>query len=167
MDANGTRFHLLLDYHDWATCTEQDGRPLSLLWSASPPADPAAVSWDSRRSELTLTPRVFRFKASPKHVAPAIGNRRGAARDRYGNWYWIDATRREILVNSSGTGLTTHFWASCDETKRCDPPQPGGFVECVPDTGCTPLDFRELCVPEHHYTVVGVLNPASLGIFDL
>lgn len=167
MDANGIRFHLLLGRDDWASCTDQDGVPLSLLWSASPPGDPAPVSWDCARSELTLTPRVFRFKASPKHVAPAIENRRGAARDRYGNWYWIDATRREILVNSSGTGLTTHFWASGDQTKRREPPQPGGFAECVPENACAPLEFSALCVTEHHYLVVGVSDPAGLLVFDL
>src|SRR5262249_37310772 len=160
-------FHLILGRDDWARCTDQAGSPLALLWSASPPADLAKVSWDSRRNELTLTPHVFRFKASPKHVAPAIENRRGAARDRYGHWYWIDPTGREIRVNSSGTGLTTHFWASCDETARCQPGQPGGFADCVAEPACTPLEFSALCVTEHHYLVVGVLNPAGLLIFDL
>jgi len=166
MDVNGTQFHLLLGRDDWASCMDEQERPLSLLWSSKPLADAANVAWDSRRSELTLTPRVFRFKAAPAHIAPAIDNRRGAARDRYDNFYWIDATRREILIQSSGTGLTTHFWSSCDETKRCEPPQ-GSFQPCVAEAACTPSEFSALCVTEHHYLLAGVLDPAGLLIFDL
>ena len=117
MDANKTRFHLLLGRNDWADSTLEDGRPLAGLWSGSPPYT-APVAWDDRNAELTLTPRLFRFKSAAANRAPSIDDRRGAAADRYGNWYWIGPDRREILVNSSGTGLTSHFWSSTDHSRQ-------------------------------------------------
>jgi len=39
---------------------------------------------------------LFQFIPAPKDNAPVIRDRRGAGRDRFGNWYWIDATEREI-----------------------------------------------------------------------
>src|SRR5664279_5034539 len=110
MDAHGTRFHLLLGKDDWATCTGDN------------------ASWDEKRNELTLAPRLFRFQIPAQHTDPVVENRRGAARDRYGNWYWIDATRTEILVNSSGTAQTTHFWSSADGAA---PARHGDFGEAA------------------------------------
>lgn len=146
MDANGTRFHLLLGKDDWATCTGEN------------------ASWDEKRNELTLSPRLFRFQVPAQHTDPVVENRRGAARDRYGNWYWIDATRTEVLVNSSGTGQTTHFWSSGDGVA---PARHGDFGEAGPDTAAAAQTFGALSVTDHHYLVVGVLDPAGLLIFDL
>src|SRR5581483_4390585 len=53
MDANGTRYQLLLGEHDWTGCSLESGGVLQELWSASPPAD-VPVRWDPQRSELTL-----------------------------------------------------------------------------------------------------------------
>jgi phage tail-like protein len=83
MDANLTRFHLLLGQADWMSCT----------------AD--AVSWDDTRNELTLQKVVFQFQPPPADRTPSVADRRGAARDRYGNFYSIDAAQTGILVNGS------------------------------------------------------------------
>ncbi len=146
MDANGTRFHLLLGKDDWATCTGDN------------------TGWDDKRSELTLAPRLFRFQIPAQHTDPVVENRRGAARDRYGNWYWIDATRTEVLVNSSGTGQTTHFWSSADGAA---PARHGDFGESVAPPAAAAQTFGALSITDHHYLVVGVLDPAGLLIFDL
>ena len=63
MDANGTKFHLLLGRDDWSRCAI-DGKTLHELWDASPPQS-AAVAWNDHRSELTLEPRLFKFTAAP------------------------------------------------------------------------------------------------------
>ena len=146
MDANGTRFHLLLGKDDWATCTGDN------------------VGWDDKRNELTLAPRLFRFQVPAQHTDPAVENRRGAARDRYGNWYWIDATRTEVLVNSSGTAQTTHFWSSSD---GATPARHGDFGEADARAAAPAQTFGALSITDHHYLVVGVLDPAGLLIFDL
>jgi hypothetical protein len=102
MDANQTRFHLLLGQADWASCTAE------------------AVSWDDVRHELTLQQIVFQFQPPPMDHFPAVADRRGAARDRYGNFYWIDPVQTGILVNGapgdsrglplSGLAITTHHY---------------------------------------------------------
>jgi phage tail-like protein len=146
MDANGTRFHLLLGKDDWATCTGDN------------------TGWDDKRNELTLAPRLFRFQIPAQHTDPVVENRRGAARDRYGNWYWIDATRTEVLVNSSGTAQTTHFWSSADGAA---PAKHGDFGEAAAPPAAAAQTFGALSITDHHYLVVGVLEPAGLLIFDL
>jgi hypothetical protein len=148
VDANGTRHHLLLGPDDWARCNS------------------TGTSWDPERAEVTLQPRLFEFVAAPKDVAPDLSSRRGAGRDQYGNWYWIGRSRSEILVNSSGSGRTTHFWASNDESR---PPARAGLgdFEVVPAPAAPPLTLSGLAVTEDHYLVVGVLEPAGVLIFDL
>jgi phage tail-like protein len=164
VDANGTRYHLLLGYDDWSSCSDGWMR-LRLAWAADDYI--SGLAWDSARAELTLQPRIYQFLAAPKDVAPSIENRRGAACDRYGNWYWIDTTERIIRVRSTGTGNASDFWSPSIQ-KACEPSRQAGLfqpLEAEPETG---LQFRGLAVTEHHYLVVGVLNPkAGLLLFDL
>src|SRR6266498_1811053 len=110
MDANGTRYYLLLGEQNWADCLADDARTrLGELWAQlSPPGGPGSLAWNDARGELTLKPHLFQFVAARRDVPPQIDDRRGAGRDRYGNWYWIDASRRQVLVNSAGSGRTTH-----------------------------------------------------------
>jgi phage tail-like protein len=176
VDANGSRFHLLLGRDDWAQCSVK-GIPLHEVWEAST-AKPGAgeLSWQAELHELRLQERLLRFVAAPKDTFPSISNRRGAAADCYGNWYWIDESEKKIRVLSSGTGVTTEFWpmpqsGQCGQAKQCGT-QPraqakhGDFQPLQPETSATLL-LSGLVVTEDHYLVVGVLNPGSLLIFDL
>jgi phage tail-like protein len=162
MDSNQTRFHLLLDQDNWARATDRAGS--SILDGA---AEPAEFSWDRDRFELTLGKRANVFHSAPGNQPPTLGQRRGAAQDRYGNMYSIADSGMELLVNSSGTGATTHFWASPDEiSQRCDTPD-GTFGVCRPEAPPVPLRFSGLAVTEQHYLVAGVLEPAGFVVFDL
>ena len=174
MDANGTRFQLLLGYDDWGHCmdcvTEQ---PLHEVWEAEVVGTGSAqgtiptVAWDDTRHELTLQPLPFQFPAASNDHPPVLSARRGAGRDRYGNWYWIGETEREIYVNSVGTGKTTHFWSTGDGS-ACSPPiRSGSFQTQAPQPPPPPLQLRGLAVTENHYLVVGVIDPPGLLIFDL
>src|SRR5205085_10711199 len=98
---------------------------------------------------------------------PTIGQRRGAAQDRFGNFYWIDASSNELLVNSSGTSVTTHFWASRDEISHGCNANDGGFGVLSPEPPALPLAFSGLAVTELHFLVVGVLEPKGFLVFDL
>jgi len=131
----------------------------------------------------------------PTHTPPQLEDRRGAGQDRYGNWYWIDNSGSELLVNSVGTGDTTHFWSLEDgleygtqadsnyfqPSREAGPPQgiayppqspserQGDFQPRPEDIQPLPeqLALSGLAVTDHHYLVVGVLQPAGVLIFDL
>jgi phage tail-like protein len=167
VDANGTRFHLLLGKDDWARCVYEDGTPLGDYWDGSPPAGGSALAWDGECGELTLEPRLFRFQTAAPEAPLTPERRRGAGRDRFGNWYWIAASRQEIRVQSSGSGRASHFWAACDG-ETCAPRQDaGGFQPCLPAPPPEPCTFSGLAVTEDHYLVVGSLEPPGVLVFDL
>src|SRR6266852_1400211 len=91
MDANGTRFHLLLGRDDWGACrVDGAAQTLAETWSAaSTPELLRRAGWDGARSELMLPAQLFQFASAPANQAPRLEQRRGAAVDQYGNWYWI------------------------------------------------------------------------------
>jgi phage tail-like protein len=172
MDANGTRYQLLLGPRDWLACSTDEARPgatvrpLSQVLGASPPL-PSDVEWSSDHNELTLHERLYRFPPPPHHVAPTPAARRGAASDRFGSWYWIDATETEILVTSAGTKNNSHFWSAGDGTACPSEPGFGAFRPRDPAPVPTSLQLRGLAITEDHYLVVGVLEPKGLLVFDL
>ena len=169
MDVNGTRFHLLLGRPDWAACLDapKDAHALALSWQSSPPRE-AKVRWDAERQELTFAKRLFDFVASKNDRAPELKDRRGAARDRFGNWYWIAESGGELLVNSEGTSRTSHFWsARDDETPRATPESAGEFQAFGVEPPRPAARFGGLAVTEEHFLVVGVVEPAGLLLFDL
>jgi phage tail-like protein len=160
VDVNGTRYHLLLGRDDWARCTDEDGAALRLDGTGGGP-----LAWQAARSALSLASRLFQFP-EPTRVTPLTpADRRGAARDRYGNWYWIDATRRAIRVRSVGSAAVTTFWPP--PAGVVDEPAPGVFRPCVKEPVSSPLELAGLTVTDDHRLIVGVVAPASLLAFDL
>jgi phage tail-like protein len=167
VDANGTKFYLVLGKADWGRVTDERGRQLAALWASSEEErKQAEVNWNTERNELTLQPQLFQFLTSLNDRRPALGDRRGSAIDRFGNWYWIDESGREILVNSSGTGNTTHFWRAQD-CAGCEKSSGEGEFQPQMRSTVQPLDLRGLAITEDHYLVVGVVEPAGLLVFDL
>ena len=171
MDVNGTRFQLLLGSGDWGNCSEtEDGATtLAQAWKNSDPTGGASCAWDEEHAQLILQPCLLQIVASLSHTPPQLSDRRGAGRDRYGNWYWIDRTGGELLVNSVGTGNTTHFWTLADGIDRGSlldggyfQPRPGEEA-VLPDS----LALSGLVVTDDHYLVVGVLQPRGILLFDL
>lgn len=167
MDANGTRFHLLLGQDDWLHRTDA-GRPALLSPPASADGVVEGVAWNEEREEISLVPLPFEFGATPSDQAPAIDDRRGAARDRFGNWYWIDASATEILVRSVGSRVTSRFWTTGEGASCTREPRRGAFAPVADAiTAGTPLAMRGLTVTEDHYLVAGVVEPPGLLVFDL
>jgi phage tail-like protein len=161
MDANGTRFHLLLGRDDWAQrARTPDGRKLAAEFLLT---ENANFSWDKQRNELTLGVRVFRFSppAGEHPVEPSA--RRGAAADACGNVYWIDATGTEILVNSAGTRTTSHFWSSLDGV--CVRNQDLFVPKVQPKP--KPIALSGLAVTTLQYLIAGTVDPPGLIAFDL
>lgn len=151
MDVNGTRFHLLLGEADWTACTIE------------PRAD---AGWADDRRALTLAKTVYRFTA-PVTEPLDLKARRGAARDRFGNWYWIDDDEQRVMVSSSGSGRTTTFWPVDDPDDGRAEPAAGSFRlrELAPVPRVRRLSG--LAVTGHHRLVVGTVEPAGLLAFDL
>jgi len=162
MDANETKSHLLLGRDDWSRSTTEAGLPVFESLTGLEPC----FSWDDRRNEIVLGSRFQLLKGGVPGHQPSLSDRRGAAQDRFGNWYWIGDSNTELIVNSSGTGAATHFWSSLDELGGCTN-SVGGFQKLNPSIPETPLAFSGLAVTEQHYLVVGVADPAGILVFDL
>ncbi|MBC8160668.1 MAG: hypothetical protein H7Z42_05550 [Roseiflexaceae bacterium] len=168
MDANGTRFWMLLGERDWGDCTSLDGVLLRDTW---PDADSADLDWDTKRQELTLRAQVPRFAHAPQPTDLHLERRRGAARDRYGNWYWIDERERGLRIWSAGSERASHFWAPDDTACAPQIPAPGAFVPPTPTVPSVDLHLRGLAITDDHYLLVGVDaegdDPGGLLVFDL
>jgi phage tail-like protein len=174
MDANQTRLHLLLGERDWLRCTPKPtNRPLTAE-NAAEETD-SEIFWDRDRSEITLRPKRFKFLASKSDRIPSLGaaddystsDRRGAARDRFGNWYYIAENRQEILAFSAGCKQTSHFWGFEDWNNPVAPAS-GIFAPEEPTLTTTVSAFLSgLAITSDHYLVVGTLKPGGLLVFDL
>lgn len=168
MDANGSRFHLLLGREDWAAC-RVGGRELAETWETeSPPHENrSGLAYNQDREELILQKRLFKYIAAPADMRPDLANRRGAARDRYGNWYWIDETGFKIRVRSSGSRTVSDFWSPAIGSGCCKQVRLGDFQPQGAPPAPTTASLSGLAITENHYLVVGVLEPKGLLIFDL
>lgn len=164
MDSNGTRFHMLLGENDWALCTGTDG-PQSAF---SPPTGGTSspLYWDRDRNELMLHPVRFEFVTPRRDNTPTLDSRRGSGCDRFGNWYWIDESEQSILVNSSGSQVTSLFWTSPETSECSGMDNDSGFKPLV-ETAPLPLKLCGLAVTDDHYLIAGTVAPAGLLIFDL
>lgn len=169
MDVNSTKFHLLLNRNDWGRCTTvPGGEELGEIWKKE--SDGETISgqefdWNEETNEITLKSRLFKFVASPKDEKPDLNNRRGAARDRYGNWYWIDETGLKIKVLSTGSNRVSDFYPLA--TGDCQPKSQSVFQPIETSVPQAPFALRGLAVTIDHYLIVGTLEPAGLLIFDL
>jgi phage tail-like protein len=164
VDANGTRLKTVLGRDDWSRWTTAAGVPLPDAWLRYRGGE-TGTAWDESHGELTLAALPWTFPPAPDARTLRREQRRGAAMDRYGNWYWIDPAERAILVTSSGSGATTAFWPAAGSTE----PQPRS-AEFRPAASTSPAStgrLRGLAVTADHYLLVGTLDRAGLLVFDL
>ena len=168
MDVNGTKFHLLLGRSDWGKCFSADGETLGEIWKKesngeTPPEQ--KFDWNKKSNEITLQPQIFKFNASPKDKKPDLNVRRGGARDRYGNWFWIDETGTKIKVLSVGSKTVSDFYPTAESV--CEDESPKDFQPLDKNTPTSIKLFCGIAVTIDHYLVVGTVKPAGLLIFDL
>jgi phage tail-like protein len=175
MNANYTHFHLLLGARDWGRCFLEDGvTSLGDVWAAdandaSPPGSTERAGWlDSRTQELTLRPRLARFTPATGDRSVELSQRRGASRDRYGNWYLVGDDGRSIRIRSIGSDETTTFWP-LPEAAPERAAEPGAFGPMDRAPAPEPQSFQGLVVTrDHHLVAVAALGALSeLLIFDL
>jgi phage tail-like protein len=155
MDANDTRFKLLLGRADWTTKIAPD------------PEHPETEgpSWDERLQELTLHLKLFQFPAPAGDTPVTPDDRRGADQDRFGTTYWIDEQRTAILAASAGATVAGRFWPGTGERQAA--PAGAAFDTCAPATPAPPPQLAALAVTNRHYLVAGTTAPAGMLAFDL
>jgi phage tail-like protein len=149
MDVNGSRFHILIGEADW--------RPLTREGAES-------VVWDGERKAVSLLPKLFLFPSASS--APRLAARRGAARDRFGNWYWLgedEAGHSEIRFSGGGQRPSERFWP----VQRSPAGAKGGAFSDADPLVFEPPQLRGLAITCDHLLVVGSLVPAGLLVFDL
>ena len=154
MDANQTRFHMLLGEADWQP----------VLTRAGAMGERGAV-WDRASGAVALARRLFRFERSPSEIPPSLDGRRGAAVDRYGNWYWVSAAGDAIYTLPAGSNRPRLFWPVRSEGGPKE--AAGGFAPVEPETPVPAAPMRGLAVTGEHYLVAGLIDPAGVVIFDL
>ncbi len=153
MDVNRTRFHLIRTEREWLP-------PAAAAGTLS--AD--GVEW--AEGMLRLRKLLPVFPPRREETPPSIESRRGAARDRYGHWYWISDDRHEIRVSRGGSRPSTRFWSADDAARGCPPAVNGAFAPVAPAPP-TPLQLAGLAVTADHYLIAGRIEPNGVLVFDL
>lgn len=170
MDVNGTTFHLLYGRDDWGACRSLDDaaqRSLAALWALIAEEDQPPLEWNAAGGYLQLARQAPLFVSSTETTQLNIDLRRGAGRDRYGHWYWIDAQQSGIRFLANGERASVKFWSWEDQPVDCTPVNdPGEFTDAVPPAPDR-IELRGLAVTTRHYLVVGNLTEHGLLIFDL
>lgn len=170
MDVNGTKYHLLYGKADWdkqLVEVDHHRETLAEIWETGTARhlDPA-LEWDTGSASLRLARKapLFRTTRSAGPLDPAL--RRGAGRDIYGNWYWINPTEDGIRFLPNRATASKHFWGASDRASRCAPVPGGDFTPGQPALPAK-LVLRGLAVTSHHFLVVGDVTEHGLLIFDL
>lgn len=153
MDVNRTRFHLIRTASEWIPPAAASGEPSA-----------EGVEWAD--GALRLRKLLPVFPPRRQETPPSIDSRRGAARDRYGNWYWISDDGHEVRVSRGGARPSTRFWSAEDAARGCPPTSHGAFAPLAP-AAPAPLQLAGLAVTADHYLIAGRLEPNALLVFDL
>ena len=103
MDSNGTRFHLIHLKHDWESWwSVRHGVTLGELFDPANAFPAAEIEWNRGEENLRLARQALQFQGAATQPDTNLANRRGAGRDRYGHWYWIDEAQTGIYFLAQG-----------------------------------------------------------------
>ncbi|WP_405868133.1 phage tail protein [Streptomyces sp. NBC_01515] len=175
MDVQGSQYHVVNGIDDWGRCVDTaSGRTLAEAW-ADPAPTTASTDWeyDPDLGVLRLRRDTPLFRRAGRTPPIDPGARRGAGRDGYGNWYWIDADRRTIRGRAASAHAASTWWSVDDLAANCAcrTADPATFGHVGP---CPPVDLllQGLAVTTRHYLLVGYRSqgtPAEAGLlaFDL
>lgn len=168
MDSNGTRFHLIHLKHDWESWwSVRHGVTLGELFDPANAFPAAEIEWNRGEENLRLARQALQFQGAATQPDTNLANRRGAGRDRYGHWYWIDEAQTGIYFLAQGEYVPVTFWSStaadaCDAAAVVDKSRFRSRAPAAP----IPVSLSGLAVTAGHYLVVGVVGQGLL-IFDL
>ena len=153
-DANGINFHLLLGRDDWETALSTDGAT-------------GGVVWDPHLGAVVLDAGIKRFPPRTGAETMTPDDRRGAAADCFGNWYWIDADARAVRTWRPGQSASEFWHADRLDDVPC-PPADGTFADHAPSEPVfAGMRLSGLSVTKRHHLIVGTQSPNGLLVFDL
>lgn len=153
MDVNSTRFQLIATREEWLSL--QDTTPDGC-------AAGQCTYWDANSASVTLRPQLPIFARGRQTARLDVADRRGAASDRFGTWYWIGNDRQTLWRSPAATTRAVLYW---QQTKPPVASSDGAFISQAAPAPAAELGG--LTVTAHHYLLVGILQPAGLLIFDL
>ncbi len=167
MDVQGSQYHLLRGEEDWARCVDSaSGRTLGSLWhdedEALPSATPTSLQYDADMDVLRLHRDTPLFRRAGRTLPLPESNRRGAGRDGYGNWYWIDDDRTSIRWLPTDDTSSTTWWRVSDQWTSCADAAGADFATCAP-TPRPGMVLQGLTVTTRHYLLAGYLYPGAPG----
>lgn len=152
VDVNGTRYQLLLGREDWQRCYTEAG--------------PRRWEYDPERQVIRLQAEVFTFRQQgPAAVPLTPADRRGAARDSFGHWYWIGEDERQILTRWAAAGQPERLFPK--PPPACPPSSRALFHPAAAAAPVEPETLAGLAVTGDGYLVAGSPGTGSLLVFDL
>ena len=173
MDVQGSQFHLIHGLGDWGRCSDGvTGQPLAAIWAEEAVSPPSLVhsslEYDPGLGALRLRHDLPLFRRAGRTVPLDPAARRGAGRDAYGNWYWIDEDQTSIRWRPVDDDVSAPWWSAAQLSASCADAEPSVFASCLPPPPAT-LTLAGLAVTTHHYLAVGYVAAAERGLllFDL
>lgn len=172
MDVNGTRYHLLYGPNDWGQCSlDGSEETLAELWKMLEDEDKPHLSvpleWDgSDSASLRLRREIPLVQLMKQHGASLpLGKRRGAGRDRYGNWYWIDESQNGLRFLPDRAYTAVQYWTTAERAPDCTTANTELFAPCEQPPPKR-LKLQGLAVTTRHYLVVGVVGEETTSAPD-
>ena len=173
MDVQGSQFHLIHGLDDWGCCTDAvTGQRLKAAWTEEADSPPSAaqtsLEYDETLGALRLRHDLPLFRRAGRIVPLDPAARRGAGRDAYGNWYWIDDDQTSIRWQPTDDDVSTLWWSSSQLTASCADTGQSVFTSCLPPPPIG-LVLAGLAVTTHHYLAAGYVAAGEQGLllFDL
>ncbi len=173
MDVQGSQFHLIHGLDDWGRCSDGvTGQPLATAWEevAGSPSSVASSSleYDQGLGALRLRHDLPLFRRAGRTVPLDPTARRGAGRDAYGNWYWIDDDQASIRWRPTDDDVSAPWWSAAQLSASCADAGPSVFASCPPPPP-TELALAGLAVTTHHFLAAGYVAADEQGLllFDL
>ena len=152
VDVNGTRYQLLLGREDWQRCYTEAG--------------PRRWEYDLERQAVRLQAELFTFRQQgPAAVPLTPADRRGAARDSFGHWYWIGEAERQILARWAAAAQPELLFPK--PRPACPPSRRAPFQPAEAAAPIEPETLAGLAVTGDGYLVAGSPGTGSLLVFDL
>ena len=128
----------------------------------------SSLEYDQGLGALRLRHDLPLFRRAGRTVPLDPSARRGAGRDAYGNWYWIDDDQASIRWRPTDDDVSAPWWSAAQLSASCADAGPSVFASCPPPPPAE-LALAGLAVTTHHFLAAGYMAAGEQGLllFDL